>query len=163
MTSSTTASTATKSAKPKTAKAEERYIRPSITSWGTPMMAPFLTISASVALYAAFGPQIPYGPRIAVGVVGLLVGGVLGMVYVAMLALIDVMLLAIRVRQLPAGRGAWLASAASPLLFLGSYAVLKPWTYWRGGPWTVLAMVLVPMIVAAFVSRLARGARPHRG
>ena len=127
------------------------------------MIAPFITISAAVGLYAALGPEVPYVPRLAVGVIGLLLGGVLGMVYVAMLALIDVMLLAIRVRQLPAGKSAWLASAASPLLFLGSYAVLKPWTYWRGGPWTVLAMVIVPMIVAAFISRLARGSRPSRG
>lgn len=124
------------------------------------MLAPFITISASVALYAAFGPEVPYVPRLAVGIVGLLLGGVLGMVYVAMLALLDVLFLAIRVRQLPTGKGAWLASAVSPLFFIGSYVFLKPWTYWRGGPWTVLAMVIVPMVVAAVASRLVRGSRP---
>lgn len=139
---------------------DTRYLRPSIASWGAPMVAPFITITAAVALYAAFGPAIPYVPRIAVGIVGVLIGGALGMIYVGMLALIDVMLLAIRVRQLPTGKSAWATSALSPLAFLASYAVLKPWTYWRGGPWTVLAMVLVPMVVTAFASRLVRGKRP---
>jgi hypothetical protein len=91
--------------------------------------------------------------------IGMLAGSIVAFTYMLLLALIDVLLLAIRVRQLPTGKRAWASAFGSPLVFLGSYAVLEPWAYWKGGPWTVLGIVVVPMIVTAIVSRVFFGAK----
>jgi hypothetical protein len=140
--------------------AEKRYVRPSIKGWVAPLMlAPWASIYGAVSLFAAFGPEFKYVNRWVVWGIGMIAGTVIAFTYMLLLALIDVLLLAIRVRQLPTGGRAWLSAFGSPLVFLTSYAVLEPWTYWKGGPWTVLGMVVVPMIVVAIVSRVAFGAK----
>lgn len=141
-------------------KDTERYSRPTIKGWAAPLLiAPWASIYGAVSLFAAFGPEFTYVNRWVVWGIGMLAGTVVAFVYMLLLALIDVLLLAVRVRQLPAGKNAWLSAFASPLAFLASYAVLRPWNYWKGGPWVVLGMVVVPMVIAAIVSRVAFGSK----
>jgi hypothetical protein len=136
----------------------ERYNRPTIKGWMAPLLvAPWASIYAAVSLFSAFGPEFKYVNRWVVWGIGMLAGTIVSFAYMLLLALVDILLLAIRVRQLPSGGKAWLNSFASPLAFLASYAVLRPWNYWKGGPWVVLAMVVVPMVVTAIVSRVAFG------
>ena len=137
-----------------------RYERPTIKGWVAPLLiAPWLSVYGAVSLFAAFGPEFKYVNRWVVWGIGMLAGTIVSFVYMLLLALIDVLLLAIRVRQLPAGKKAWLSAFASPLAFLASYAVLRPWNYWKGGPWVVLGMVVIPMLVAAIVSRVMFGSK----
>jgi hypothetical protein len=141
----------------------ERYERPTIKGWVAPLLlAPWASVYAAVSLFAAFGPEFKYVNRWVVWGIGMLAGTLVSFVYMLLLALIDVLLLAVRVRQLPTGKKAWLSAFASPLAFLGSYAVLRPWTYWKQGPWVVLGVVVVPMIVAAIASRLFFGSKLRR-
>ena len=137
-----------------------KYVRPTIKGWVAPLLlAPWASIYAAVSLFAAFGPEFKYVNRWVVWGIGMLAGSIVAFTYMLLLALVDVLLLAVRVRQLPTGKRAWASAFASPLVFLGSYAVLEPWAYWKGGPWTVLGIVVVPMIVCAIGSRVVFGAK----
>ena len=137
-----------------------KYVRPTVKGWVFPLMiAPWVSIYGAVSLFSAFGPEFKYVNRWVVWGVGMLAGTIVSFVYMLLLALIDVMLLAIRVRSLPNGKNAWLSAFVSPLAFLASYAVLRPWAYWKGGPWTVLAIVVAPMVISAIVSRVFFGSR----
>jgi len=143
--------------------ANETYKRPTVGGWLTPLLlGPWLSIFAAVTLYAFLGPEWKYVSRWIIWGVGMLCGGLLGTVYVLMLALVDVALLAVRVRSFSTGKRGWLSSALSPFAFMGVYALLKPWTYWKGGPWTVVAILLVPMAITAIATRVLYGAKVQK-
>jgi hypothetical protein len=131
------------------------YKRPSIAGWLTPMLlGPWLSIALVVSGYAFLGPEWAYVPRWGVWGVGMLVGALMGALYIAAAALLDVVLLALRISALPNGKRAWLGALVPPLGFMASYLVIKPWSFWKGGPWTVVGSLLLPPVVAAFASRL---------
>jgi hypothetical protein len=131
-----------------------------IAGWATPLMlSPWLSIAGVTAAYAYFGPEVRFVPRDVVFGVGLALGVVTGALFVLASALIDIAILAIAKRTLPQGVTGWVSGAFGAALFTASYAVLKPWTYWRGGPWTVVGLFVAPPIVAALVSRIAVLAR----
>ena len=70
--------------------------------------------------------------------------------------------LAVRVRAFSTGKRGWLAATLSPFVFMATYAVLRPWTYWKGGPWTVVAILLVPMVATAIGTRVLYGAKVQK-
>ncbi len=136
------------------------YVRPTVGGWLRPLLiAPWLSTYGAVTAYAFLGPEIPYTPRWVAWGVGMLAGSIIAFVYVLALTLIDLALLAIRVRQLPTGKGAWLAAFLSPVAFLASYTVLRPWNYWKGGPWAVVAALAIPPLVTAIATRVAFGVK----
>jgi hypothetical protein len=137
-----------------------RYRRPSIAGWLAPLLlGPWPSILAVVMAYAFLGPAIPYVPRGVVAGVGLLLGALAGSVYIALVAVLDVLLLAVRLRTLPTGARGWSAMLVSPLAFLGAYVVVKPWTFWKGGPWTVLVVLAIPLVITAVTTRVLFGVR----
>jgi hypothetical protein len=145
---------------PDSLSAGPRYRRPSIAGWLAPLLlGPWPAILAVVLAYAFLGPAVPYVPRGVVAGVGLLLGALAGSVYIALVAVLDVLLLAIRLRTLPTGARGWSAMLASPLAFLGAYVVVKPWTFWRGGPWTVVVVLAIPLVVTAIATRTLFGVR----
>ena len=138
----------------------KRYRRPSIAGWLAPLLlGPWPAIVASVTAYAFWGPAVPYVPRGVVAGVGLLLGALAGSVYIALVAALDVLLLAVRLRTLPTGARGWSTMLASPLAFLLAYNVLRPWTFWKGGPWTVLFVLAIPLVVTAVATRVLFGVR----
>jgi len=104
-------------------------------------------------------PEWKYVSRWVVFGVGLAAGSIVSFVYTLLLGLIDVLLLAVRVRTLPTGKNAWLASFGSTLAFLGSYLLIKPWAMYKAGPWVVVGALVVPMLVSAIAARVIYGAR----
>ncbi len=143
--------------------ANETYRRPTVAGWLAPVMVgPWISIFLFVTAYAFLGPEWRYVPRWGIWAIGMLSGTVIGAVYVALLALVDVLLLAVKVRMFPTGKRGWLTATLSPLVFMTSYAILRPWAYWKGGPWTVVAILAVPLVVTAIGTRLLTGARVPR-
>jgi uncharacterized membrane protein YozB (DUF420 family) len=142
---------------------EQRYVRPTVGGWLTPLLlGPWLSIFVAVTLYAFVGPEFKFISRWIIWAIGMLSGTVLGLTYVLLLALVDVALLAVRVRAFSTGKRGWLAATLSPFVFMATYAVLRPWTYWKGGPWTVVAILLVPMVATAIGTRVLYGAKVQK-
>jgi hypothetical protein len=73
---------------------------------------------------------------------------------------VDLALLAVRMRTLETGGRAWIRAVVAPLLPIASYAVYSPHNWWKLGPWTVVAAVLVPMLLSAVAVRVVSGKRP---
>ena len=141
-------------------KPKQTYKRPTLTGWAAPLfVGPFLSMVAAVSLFAWLGPEWKYVSRWVVFGVGLAAGSIVSFVYTLLLGLIDVLLLAVRVRTLPTGKNAWLASFGSTLAFLGSYLLIKPWAMYKAGPWVVVGALVVPMLVSAIAARVLYGAR----
>lgn len=137
------------------------YKRPSIAGWLVPLLvAPFVAAYASVAAYSYLGPLPDLVPRMAFLVVGLAVASLWAPLFSLILVLVDLALLATRMRTLENGGRAWLGALVAPLLPLVSYAVYSPHNWWKLGPWTVVAAVLVPMFISAVVVRVVSGKRP---
>jgi len=116
----------------------------------------------AVTAFALLGIDWGLFGKIAGLAVGLLVGSVWAFTYCTMLVIIDLLLLGVKVRTLPAGLRGWGASLVSPLAVFGVYGVLRPHTFWPYGWWTVAAVVLVPMLVVAIVTRVFAGRKPLR-
>jgi hypothetical protein len=137
------------------------YKRPSIAGWLAPVLvAPFVAAYASVAAYAYLGPLPDLVPRTAFLVVGLAVASLWAPLFAVIQGLVDLALLAIRLRMLENGGRAWLRAFVAPLLPLASYAVYSPHNWWKLGPWTVVAAILVPMLLSAVAVRVVSGKRP---
>jgi hypothetical protein len=105
------------------------------------------------------GPAIRFVPRNVVIGVGLALGVVTGALFVLVCALVDIAILAVAKRALPQRGAAWLSGALGAALFTASYALLRPWAYWRGGPWTVVGLFAAPPVAAAVVSRVVNAFR----
>jgi hypothetical protein len=118
-------------------------------------LGPWVSILAVVSAYAFLGPEWSYLPRWSIWGIGLLIGALMGLVYTVVAAVADVALLAVKLSALPNGKRAWLSGLVPPAAFMLSYLVIKPWNYWKGGPWSVAAALLLPPIVAALASRIA--------
>lgn len=146
---------------PKVDPSKLPYKRPSIAGWLAPLLvAPFVAAYASVAAYAYLGPLPDLVPRAAFLVVGLAVASLWAPLFTVIQALVDLALLATRMRTLETGSRGWLRAIVAPLLPIASYAVYSPHNWWKLGPWTVVAAVLVPMLVSAVFVRLVSGKQP---
>lgn len=138
-----------------TKKASAPYKRPTIAGWLTPLLlGPWVSIYGVVSAYAFMGPEWPYVPRWGVWGTGMLLGTVVGAVYILIASLLDVAFLAVRLSSLPNGARAWLGALVPPLGFMVSYLFIRPWNYWKGGPWAVVIAVFLPPIIAALASRV---------
>jgi hypothetical protein len=142
--------------RPNTTPVRRRSRAAQIAGWATPLMlSPWLSIAAVTAAYAYLGPEIRFVPRNVVFGVGLALGVVTGALFVLAAAICDIAILAVAKRALPQRTAGWASGALGAALFTASYAVLKPWSYWRAGPWTVVGLFVAPPIVAALLSRIA--------
>lgn len=140
---------------------EKPYKRPSIAGWLLPtMIGPFLAMALGVSLYAWVGPLHDLIPRSVFLVVGLLVGSLWALMYSIVTSLVDLALLAVRVRTLPNGKHAWLASFAAPLSALATYAVYSPHKWYKFGPWAIVGAVLLPLLITSVGSRVLGGRKP---
>ncbi len=141
----------------------ERYVRPTVAGWLTPtLIAPWVTVYGAVTAGVLLGLDWGKAGKIAAWTAGMVAGSVWSFVFCAMLVTIDLALLAVKIRTLPAGKRGWAMAFLSPLPPLGVYLVL-PWkSISLSGPWTIAAAVLVPMLLAASVSRVASGMKPPR-
>ena len=134
-----------------------KYVRPAIGQWLRPaMFGPFLSMSAAVTLYAAFGPEFKVIPRWGVWAIGMAAGTLVASVYALLQVIVDVVLLALKQRSFATGRGAWVASLLGPLAVCASYGMIEPWTYYKN-PWMVLAMMLAPIVMVTIAVRLFLG------
>ena len=132
------------------ANENETYVRPTIGKWIRPtMFGPWISISTAATLFAAFGPDQKYVGRWGVWALGMVIGALLASVFTLIQVLVDVLLLAVRRRQLPIGRDAWIMSLGAPLVVVASYALLSPVDLYKYGPWAIVAGILAPMIVTA--------------
>ncbi len=134
------------------------YVRPTVAGWLVPvMLGPWISTYGAVTAYAfLFGPERDL-TRWGLWILGMGLGTLFAGVYVLALVLVDVLLLAIRQRILPTGGRAWLMAVASPLVPLASYAVLKPWTFYKYGWWGIAAVLLVPILASTATTRVAFG------
>jgi hypothetical protein len=140
-----------------------KYVRPTVAGWLTPtLIAPWLTTYGVVTAAAVLGIDQEWWGKAAGWVVGMLVGSIWAFVFCLFLVLVDLALLGIKVRTLPAGKRGWLTSLVSPLMVFGVYAVAPPYSFWKAGPWTVVAVTLVPMAVVAILTRVFGGTKPPR-
>ncbi|MCC7542811.1 MAG: hypothetical protein IT379_41735 [Deltaproteobacteria bacterium] len=138
------------------------YVRPTVAGWLTPtLLAPWISVYGAITAYVLLGFDLGgnLGKAIAWGT-GMLVGSVWAAVFCTFLVVTDLALLGVKVRTLPAGRRGWLTALLAPLPALGVYALL-PWkTLVTGGPWTLAAAILIPMIAVAIGSRVIAGQKP---
>lgn len=134
------------------------YVRPTIGGWLLPVMiAPWISTYAAVTAYAfLLGPEGDL-TRWGLWILGMGLGTLFAGVHMIALVVIDVLLLAIRQRILPTGGRAWLMALLSPLVPLVSYAALKPWTFYKYGPWGIAAVLLLPILFSATGARVAFG------
>jgi hypothetical protein len=142
-------------------KKEEKYVRPSIAGWLLPTtVGTFVAAYGAISAYAALGPLPDLVPRSVFWVVGMAIATGWALVYVLLQSLVDLALLAVRVRTLANGKKAWLSSIIAPLFPIATYAVYSPHKWWKLGPWTVAAAVLVPMVISAIAVRIVAGKKP---
>jgi hypothetical protein len=128
-----------------------------IGRWLLPtMFAPALSTYGAVGLYSIFGGHDGIA-RWAILVLGLLIGTLWSALYTLVLALVDVALLALRLRMLPSGRRGWGLSGGSPLLVFSIYTVFPPASFYKYGPWGVLAAIVAPMVAVAALTRVLLG------
>jgi hypothetical protein len=141
----------------------ERYVRPTVAGWLAPtLIAPWVSMVGAVTAFAALGVDWGLFGKVAGWAVGMLVGSVWSFIYCLMLIVVDLLLLAVKVRTLPAGKRGWGVSLLSPLMVFGVYAVAPPYTFWPYGVWTVVGVVLAPMLVVAILTRVFAGKKPLR-
>lgn len=141
----------------------KRYERPTIGGWLRPtLIAPWLSVYGAVTAIAALGIDRGFFGKVVGWAVGMLVGTAWAFVFILIAALVDLLLLAVRVRTLPAGRRAWTMSFLSPLVTFAFYAVVPPHTFYKFGPWGVVAAILAPMLVVTAAFRVAAGQKPLR-
>lgn len=140
-----------------------RYVRPTIAGWLLPtLFGPWLSLTAAITLAAAFGSDFHWAGRLIGWGLAMVLASLWAALYVAMLVVVDLLLLGAKVRTLPSQARAWAHTTLSPLAVLATYALLPARAIARGGPWVVGAAVLLPMVLAAAVTRIAFGVRPPR-
>ncbi len=137
------------------------YRRPTVTGWLAPtFVGPCIAAIAAVGLYGWAGPLHELVPRGAFVVVALIFGLLWAGVYGLVTALVDVALLALKLRVLPSGARAWLASIVAPLTALAAYAVYSPHKWYKFGPWAIVTALAVPLLASCVAGRIAGGKRP---
>ena len=137
------------------------YRRPSIAGWLAPtLLAPWLAMTISVAVYGALAPLHELIPRTAFVIFGLIIGALWATVYALVTALLDLALLVTRLRTLPNGLRAWLGSFLAPLAALASYAAYSPHKWYKFGPWAIVAALAVPLGVSTVAGRIRSGTKP---
>jgi hypothetical protein len=141
---------------------ERKYVRPTIGGWLRPVMfGPWISITAIVSAYAAFGPEHRFVGRWAVWAFGMIVGALAATAYTLLQVVVDVLLLSLRQRQLPVGRDAWLMSLGSPVLVAGVYALL-PHDLYKHGAWAVVVALVAPVVVTVFGVRILAGQKVQK-
>jgi hypothetical protein len=126
------------------------WLRPTI-------LGPFVTSWAFATLGSVLGMQHVLGQRFDSWVTAMLFASFFAAGVVVLLIVADVVLLQAKKRMLPTGERAWTSSCFAPLATMGL------WMIWPAPvdsiPLIAIAIV-VPMIAAAFATRLLFGRRP---
>ena len=141
----------------------ERYVRPTVAGWLTPtLIAPWISVYGAVTAIATLGVERGLFGKVVGWTAGMLVGSLWAFVFCGLLLVTDLVLLGVKVRTLPVGKRGWVASFLSPLAVFAAYVAVPPYKFYAGGPWAIVAGVVVPMIFVAIGARLFAGQKPPR-